>query len=76
MRNRIRYESTPNVLENGRVATTPFPTPVRILLYDRKILERAKREQEVELDLLFLLAPQTGSRRYPLRGFILSSCSE
>ncbi len=45
------------VIENGRVATTPFSKPVSILLMIIKELEGSKNRQEVENDLLSTMAP-------------------
>ncbi|RYF87492.1 MAG: recombinase family protein [Chitinophagaceae bacterium] len=48
------------VLEKGKVATTPFSTPVQVLLNTSKGLERSKKKQEVENDLLSIMAPPSG----------------
>ena len=45
------------VIENGRVATTPFSKPVSILLMIIKELEGSKNKKEVENDLLSTMAP-------------------
>jgi hypothetical protein len=49
-------------MQNGKVATTPFITEVQVLLNTVKGFERSEKKQEVENDLLFAFAPQTGSR--------------
>ena len=48
------------VIENGRVATTPFSKPVSILLMIIKELEGSKNKKEVENDLLSIMAPPSG----------------
>ena len=48
------------VLENGRVATTPFTIPVQVLFNASKVLEGSKNKQEVENDLLSIMAPPAG----------------
>ena len=48
------------VLENGRVASTPFSVPVQVLINANKVFGKSEKKKEVENDLLFALAPQTG----------------
>ena len=48
------------IIENGRVATTPFTVPVQILLNANKVLGRSEKKKEVESDLLTCLAPPAG----------------
>lgn len=48
------------VLENGRVATTPFTIPVQVLFNASKALEGSANKKEVENDLLSIMAPPTG----------------
>lgn len=45
------------VLEKGRVATTPFTTPIQVLFNARNVLEKSKNKKEVENDLLSSMAP-------------------
>lgn len=40
------------VLENGKVATTPFTTPILVLLNATKVLGRTTKKKEIENDLL------------------------
>ena len=48
------------VLDKGRVATRPFTPPIEILFNASKILENSKNRQEVENDLLSIMAPPVG----------------
>lgn len=48
------------VLEKGRVAATPFTTPVQILFNASKVLQETKNKKEVENDLLSIMAPPSG----------------
>ena len=48
------------VLENGRVATTPFTIPISVLINASKVLGRTTKKKEVENDLLSILAPPSG----------------
>jgi hypothetical protein len=45
------------VLENGKVASTPFSVSVQVLTNANKGFRRSKKKKEVENDLLFALAP-------------------
>jgi site-specific DNA recombinase len=45
------------VLENGRVATTPFTIPIQVLFKITKVLQGSKNKKEVENNLLSALAP-------------------
>jgi hypothetical protein len=45
-----------------RVATTPFSTPVQVLLNASKVLEEGKKKREVENELLSALAPLSCGR--------------
>jgi len=47
------------VLENGRVAATPFSVPVQILLNITKGFQRSEKKKEVKFDLFSELAPLT-----------------
>ena len=48
------------VLENGKVASTPFSVPVQVLINANKVFGRSEKKKEVENDLLFALAPPAG----------------
>ena len=47
------------VLEKGKVATTPFTTPILVLLNATKVLGRSTKKKEIENDLLSCWAPPT-----------------
>ena len=48
------------VLEKGKVATTPFTTPILVLLNATKVLGRSTKKKEIENDLLSCWAPPAG----------------
>ena len=48
------------VLEKGKVATTPFTTPILVLLNASKVFERSTKKKEIENDLLSCWAPPAG----------------
>lgn len=50
------------VLEKGRVATTPFSVPVKVLINTNEVLEGTKNKKEVENDLLSIMAPPVDER--------------
>jgi hypothetical protein len=41
------------IVENGRVATTPFTEPIRVLFDLNEVLKESKNKKEVEYDLFF-----------------------
>jgi hypothetical protein len=48
------------VLENGRVAATPFSPAVQVLLNITNRFQRAEKKKEVKFDLFSELAPLGG----------------
>jgi len=44
-------------LDNGKVVTTPFTIPVQVIINSVKGFERSQKKQEVEIDLLSMMAP-------------------
>jgi len=48
------------IVENGRVATTPFTEPIRVLFDLNEVLKESKNKKEVKYDLFLITAPQTG----------------
>jgi hypothetical protein len=45
------------IVENGRVATTPFTEPIRVLFDLNEVLKESKNKKEVEYDLFLITAP-------------------
>ena len=45
------------VLENGKVASTPFSVPVQVLINANRVFGRSEKKKEVENDLLLAWAP-------------------
>ena len=45
------------IIKKGRVATTPFTIPVQVLFNITKGFQRSKKKQEVDFDLLSMMAP-------------------
>ncbi len=45
------------IIKKGRVATTPFKPQVQVLLNIVKGFQRSKKKQEVDFDLLSMMAP-------------------
>jgi hypothetical protein len=50
------------IVENGRVATTPFTEPIRVLFDLNEVLKESKNKKEVEFDLFLINAPLTDER--------------
>jgi len=44
------------IVENGRVATTPFTEPIRVLFDLNEVLKESKNKKEVEFDLFLITA--------------------
>jgi site-specific DNA recombinase len=63
------------VLENGRVATIPFTTPVQVLFNASKVLEESKNKKEVENDLLSCMAPPAGEVSYFILSHLQGKCN-
>jgi hypothetical protein len=45
------------IVENGRVATTPFTEPILVLFDLNEVLKESKNKKEVEFDLFLITAP-------------------
>jgi hypothetical protein len=60
------------VIENGRVATTPFTTEIRVLINASKVLEGGKNKKEVENDLFSCFAPLTTEGCNRITSFLIS----
>jgi hypothetical protein len=43
--------------KNGRVVTTPFTEPIRVLFDLNEVLKESKNKKEVEYDLFLIIAP-------------------
>jgi hypothetical protein len=50
------------IVENGRVATTPFTEPIRVLFDLNEVLKESKNKKEVEYDLFLITAPLIDER--------------
>ena len=50
------------IVDNGRVATTPFTEPIRVLFDLNEVLKESKNKKEVEYDLFLITAPLTDER--------------
>ncbi len=48
------------IVENGRVATTPFTEPIRVLFDLNEALKESKNKKEVDIDLFLISAPSPG----------------
>lgn len=48
------------IIEKGRVATTPFTEPIRVLFDLNEVLEESKNKKEVDIDLFLKTAPPPG----------------
>jgi site-specific DNA recombinase len=48
------------IVENGRVATTPFAEPIRVLFDLNEVLKESKNKKEVDYDLFLITAPSPG----------------
>ena len=49
-----------NALEEKKVATPKFTTPIELLLNASKVLQNCRNKKEVNNDLFFQLAPPIG----------------
>jgi hypothetical protein len=65
------------IVENGRVATTPFTEPIRVLFDLNEVLKESKNKKEVEYDLFFICAPLIDERcSYQKFRDIISICKK
>jgi site-specific DNA recombinase len=62
------------VLENGRVAATPFSVPVQIILNITKGFERSGKKKEVKFDLFLEFAPLTAQSCNRIISLQFSEC--